>query len=79
MPTATSSARQTPAGLTTTGTVFELKNTWSAPVYTPTTLVSFNGANGAYPYGGLIADANGDLFGTTSWAGRPAMARCSSS
>ena len=29
-----------------------------------TTLVDFNIANGAYPYAGLIADANGDLFGT---------------
>ena len=28
-------------------------------------MVSFNGSNGAYPYGSLIADANGDLFGTT--------------
>ena len=31
----------------------------------PTTLVSFNGSDGAIPSGGLIADANGDLFGTT--------------
>src|SRR5271166_1479619 len=29
------------------------------------TLVSFNGSNGDFPEGGLIADANGDLFGTT--------------
>ena len=29
-------------------------------------LVSFNGSDGDYPYGGLIADANGDLFGTTN-------------
>jgi hypothetical protein len=28
-------------------------------------LFSFNGSNGASPYSGLIADANGDLFGTT--------------
>ena len=51
------------------GTVFEIKNTGTvaAPVYAsaPTTLVSFNGSNGANPYAGLIADANGDLFGTT--------------
>ena len=33
---------------------------------TLTTLVSFDGADGAGPYAGLIADANGDLFGTTS-------------
>ena len=51
------------------GTVFEIKNTGTvaAPVYAsaPTTLVSFNGSNGADPDAGLIADANGDLFGTT--------------
>ena len=30
-----------------------------------TTLASFNGATGLFPYSGLIADAAGDLFGTT--------------
>ena len=49
--------------------MFEIVNngTLAAPSYasTPTTVVSFNGSNGAYPYGSLIADANGDLFGTT--------------
>src|SRR4051812_23856984 len=30
------------------------------------TLVSFNGTNGSDPYGSLIADATGDLFGTTT-------------
>ena len=48
----------------TTGTVFELVN-HGAGNYTPTTLLNFNGANGAGPYAGLIADAAGDLFGTT--------------
>ena len=33
---------------------------------TLTTLVSFNGADGSEPAGSLIADADGDLFGTTS-------------
>jgi uncharacterized repeat protein (TIGR03803 family) len=51
------------------GTVFEIQNTGTvaAPVYAsaPTTLVNFDGSNGQYPYAGLIADANGDLFGTT--------------
>jgi uncharacterized repeat protein (TIGR03803 family) len=51
------------------GTVFEIQNTGTAaaPVYAsvPTTLVSFTGTNGAEPDAGLIADANGDLFGTT--------------
>jgi uncharacterized repeat protein (TIGR03803 family) len=36
---------------------------------TLTTLVTFNGANGSKPDSGLIADANGDLFGTTSMGG----------
>ena len=35
----------------------------------PITLVSFNSANGAYPYAGLVADAAGDLFGTTAGGG----------
>ena len=55
------------------GTIFEIVNngTPAAPIYasTPTTLVSFDGANGQYLYGGLIADANGDLFGTTERGG----------
>ena len=34
-----------------------------------TTLVTFNGSNGAGLEGGLIADANGDLFGTTGNGG----------
>jgi hypothetical protein len=34
-----------------------------------TTLVSFNDANGAHPAAVLIADANGNLFGTTFLGG----------
>ena len=34
-----------------------------------TTLVSFNDADGAHPAGGLIADAEGNLFGTTQQGG----------
>ena len=49
------------------GTVFELVNNGGA--YTPVTLLSFNGADGANPGGGLIADAAGDLFGTTGEGG----------
>ncbi len=41
----------------------------AAAVPTLTTLVSFNGANGENPYAGLIADAAGDLFGTTQEGG----------
>ena len=36
---------------------------------TPTTLVSFNGTQRGNPYAGLIADAAGDLFGTTAGGG----------
>jgi uncharacterized repeat protein (TIGR03803 family) len=55
------------------GTVFEIVKTASGYASTPTTLVSFcslpNCADGATPYAGLIADANGNLFGTTSGGG----------
>ena len=50
------------------GTVFELVNHGGGN-YTPTTLLSFTGANGEFPFAGLIADAAGDLFGTTSQGG----------
>ncbi len=36
---------------------------------TLTTLVSFNDADGKNPLASLIADANGDLFGTTGAGG----------
>jgi hypothetical protein len=48
------------------GTVFEIAKTSSGYASTPSTLISFNGIDGAYPPSGLIADANGDLFGTTA-------------
>ncbi len=42
------------------GTVFELANGGS----TINVLASFNGADGAYPEGGLILDSGGNLYGT---------------
>jgi uncharacterized repeat protein (TIGR03803 family) len=49
------------------GTVFEL----SDPDHrTLTTLAAFNGENGANPVGGLIVDAQGDLYGTTQYGGQ---------
>ena len=36
---------------------------------TPTTLASFNGANGAEPFSGVVRDAQGNLFGTTNRGG----------
>jgi uncharacterized repeat protein (TIGR03803 family) len=44
------------------GTVFEL----AAGSGTLTTLASFDAASGLYPIGGLILDAEGNLFGTTA-------------
>jgi uncharacterized repeat protein (TIGR03803 family) len=47
------------------GTVFEIAKTASGYASTPTTLVSFDYADGLAPIGSLIADAEGNLFGTT--------------
>ena len=55
------------------GTVFEVAKGSG----TITTLASFNGTNGANPYGGLIEDTSGNLFGTTSGGGSSGAARCS--
>src|SRR5262249_50612771 len=54
-------------GLFGDGTVFELVNTNGS--YALNTLFSFSGGNGAGPGGRLLADANGDLFGTTAQGG----------
>ena len=43
------------------GTVFEV----AVGTNILSTLATFNDTNGANPYGGLIADANGNLYGTT--------------
>jgi uncharacterized repeat protein (TIGR03803 family) len=51
------------------GTVFKIVKTTSGYASTPITLVSFNGTNGEGPRGVLLADANGDLFGTTEYGG----------
>ena len=48
------------------GTVFELSGTDHTIL---TTLVSFNGANGTQPQGGLVFDIFGNLFGTTTAGG----------
>ncbi len=48
------------------GTVFEIKYIDGSYASTPTTLVSFDGTNGANPHASLIIDAAGDLFGTTT-------------
>ena len=51
------------------GAVFEIARTKGGFAGAPTTLVSFTGANGEGPSGALIADAAGNLFGTTSSGG----------
>ncbi len=55
-------------GVQSGSTVFESPKT-ATGYGTPVTLVSFDGNEGAYPYGRLIADAAGDLFGTTAGGG----------
>src|SRR5262249_19097158 len=56
-------------GATGHGTVFEIAKTAHGYSSTPTTLVNFDFANGAEPRSSLIADAHGDLFGTTAGGG----------
>ena len=53
------------------GTVFEIVKTASGYASTPTVLFNFDfdGTHGAFPAAGLIADAAGDLFGTTQTGG----------
>ncbi len=50
------------------GTVFEVVKTASG-YDAPVTIASFDGTDGASLYGSLIADAAGDLFGTTAQGG----------
>ena len=56
-------------GMNGAGTVFEVAKVDDTYASTPTTLVSFNGANGTGPLAGLTADAAGNLFGTTARGG----------
>jgi len=56
-------------GTSDQGTVFEIVKTASGYATTPIILVSFDGANGQVPFAGLLADANGNLFGTTGYGG----------
>jgi uncharacterized repeat protein (TIGR03803 family) len=61
-------------GASGTGTAFELSP--PAPgskAWTETVLVSFNGATGKNPYGSLIMDAAGNLYGTTAQGGAKNM------
>jgi len=51
------------------GTVYELAKTPTGYASTPTVLTSFSGPDGSFPYGGLVADAAGNLIGTTNQGG----------
>ncbi len=57
-------------GPKSSGTVFEIVKTAGGYASSPTTLVDFTVLNGSYPQGGLIADAAGNLFGTTYEGGK---------
>ena len=63
----------TEGGANGAGTVFEIIKTHHRYASIPTTLVSFcslpNCADGRVPFGSLIADAKGNLFGTTNVGG----------
>lgn len=50
------------------GTVFQLSPGKSG-AWTRTTLFNFNGADGAFPRGGLVFDGAGNLYGTTAAGG----------
>ena len=52
-------------GANNDGTVFEV----ASGTHLLSTLVTFNGANGQIPKAGLIADGDGNLYGTTSGGG----------
>src|SRR5262245_568213 len=56
-------------GANNVGTVFEIVKTAAGYSSTPITLVNFDGSNGANPFDSLIADADGNLFGTTYLGG----------
>jgi len=53
------------------GVTYELTSTGTGYASSPTVLAGFDGigSDGAIPTGGVIADAQGDLFGTTAYGG----------
>ena len=51
------------------GTVFELAAPVGKGSYKEKVLWNFNGADGALPFGSLILDSAGDLYGTTYQGG----------
>jgi len=61
------------------GTVFEITKNANGYNSTPSVLGTFTGANGEDPYGSLIMDAAGDLFGQPLQEAQAAQARSSRS
>jgi uncharacterized repeat protein (TIGR03803 family) len=59
----------TVSGTPGSGTVFEIPFQGNSVYGALTTLATFDGANGSNPFSGLVADAAGDLFGTTAKGG----------
>jgi hypothetical protein len=49
------------------GVVFKLSQSRSG--WTKTVLHSFNGINGMWPYGGVVLDQDGLVYGTTATGG----------
>jgi uncharacterized repeat protein (TIGR03803 family) len=56
-------------GASNDGTVFEIAKTDTGYATAPETLFSFDGSDGRNPFAPLIADATGNLFGTTNRGG----------
>jgi hypothetical protein len=59
----------TDGGANGLGAVYEIVKTASGYAATPKILMSFDGTDGSDPNGGLVADAKGNLYGTTSLGG----------
>jgi hypothetical protein len=56
-------------GIYSGGTVFEIAKTATGYASTPITLANLTYTSGIGPFAGLIADATGNLFGTTFYGG----------
>lgn len=55
----------THGGANNSGAVFEIAKTSGSYATSATTVVSFDGSDGSFPFGSMFVDLNGDLFGTT--------------
>jgi hypothetical protein len=55
----------TSGGVDNSGTVFEISKSGGNYAPSATTVVSFSGSDGSFPFGSLFVDSDGNLFGTT--------------